>query len=228
MINKKLNLLVALYIGFVTLLNAQPKTYNIVNGFGIQGGVTKFDIITDNFETQSGTGWMGGMSATVDIPHRWYNVSYSIQFSENNVDIFGKSSNIITTDEPIEFKMYTAQVALLAHIKLIGSNLTLDAGPMLQYNSELELKNKDQSEFIITNYINLTAEDIKSINQFNFDGAVGLTAGFDSFKVKAQYIYGFTNALNKLNNKDLDTSGSNESSFKGNQSILALSAMFTF
>lgn len=228
MINKKLNLLVALYIGFVTLVYSQHKTYDIVNGFGIQGGITKFDIVTNNFETKSGSGWMGGMSATVDIPNRWYNVSYSIQFSENNIDIFGRSNSIITTDEPIEFKMYTVQVALLAHIKLIGSNLTLDAGPMLQYNSDLELKNKEQSDYIITNYDNLVADDIKSINNFNFDGAVGLTAGFDSFKVKAQYIYGFTNALNKLNNKNLDTTGSNESSFKGNQSILAVSAMFTF
>ena len=228
MINKKLNLLVALYIGFVTLVYSQHKTYDIVNGFGIQGGITKFDIVTNNFETKSGSGWMGGMSATVDIPNRWYNVSYSIQFSENNIDIFGRSNSIITTDEPIEFKMYTVQFALLAHIKLIGSNLTLDAGPMLQYNSDLELKNKEQSDYIITNYDNLVADDIKSINNFNFDGAVGLTAGFDSFKVKAQYIYGFTNALNKLNNKNLDTTGSNESSFKGNQSILAVSAMFTF
>lgn len=228
MLNKKLTLLVALTIGFVTLVSGQHRTYDIVNGFGIQGGITKFDIVTNNFETKSGSGWMGGMSATVDIPHRWYNVSYSIQFSENNIDIFGRSNSIITTDEPIEFKMYTVQVALLAHIKLIGSNLTLDAGPMLQYNSDLELKNKEQSDYIITNYNNLVADEIKSINNFNFDGAVGLTAGFDSFKVKAQYIYGFTNALNKLNNKNLDTTGSNESSFKGNQSILAVSAMFTF
>lgn len=228
MLNKKLTLLVALTIGFVTLVSGQHRTYDIVNGFGIQGGITKFDIVTNNFETKSGSGWMGGMSATVDIPNRWYNVSYSIQFSENNIDIFGRSNSIITTDEPIEFKMYTVQVALLAHIKLIGSNLTLDAGPMLQYNSDLELKNKEQSDYIITNYDNLVADDIKSINNFNFDGAVGLTAGFDSFKVKAQYIYGFTNALNKLNNKNLDTTGSNESSFKGNQSILAVSAMFTF
>jgi len=228
MLNKKLTLLVALTIGFVTLVSGQHRTYDIVNGFGIQGGITKFDIVTNNFETKGGSGWMGGMSATVDIPHRWYNVSYSIQFSENNIDIFGRSNSIITTDEPIEFKMYTVQVALLAHIKLIGSNLTLDAGPMLQYNSDLELKNKEQSDYIITNYNSLVADDIKSINNFNFDGAVGLTAGFDSFKVKAQYIYGFTNALNKLNNKNLDTTGSNESSFKGNQSILAVSAMFTF
>lgn len=226
--NKQLLILVAIWIFFVTLSQGQIKSYNIVNGFGIQGGITKFDIITNNFETQSETGWIGGMMATVDIPHRWYNVSYSIQFSENNIGIFGHSPLISIDDEPIEYKMYTVQVALLANIKLIGSNLTLDVGPMLQYNSELEMKNKNQVDYIITNYNSLTADEIKGINQFNFDGMVGATAGFDSFKVKVQYIYGFTNTLNKLNSKDLDTSGSSETSFKGNQSILAFTAMFTF
>jgi hypothetical protein len=225
--NRQLFILVAICIGFVTLVQGQIKSYNIVNGFGIQGGITKFDIITDNFETQSGTGWLGGMSATVDIPNRWYNVSYSIQFSENNIDIFGRSG-FISVDEPIEYKMYTVQVALLANIKIIGGNFTLDVGPMLQYNSELEMKDKSQENHILTNYDNLTADEIRGINSFNIDGTVGLTAGFDSFKVKAQYIYGFTNALNKLNSKDLDTSGSNETNFKGNQSMLAFTAMFTF
>jgi hypothetical protein len=155
-------------------------------------------------------------------------VSYSIQFSENNIDIFGRPEIISLNNVPMEYKLYTVQVALLAHIKLIGSNVTLDAGPMLQYNSELELNDKSQSDYILTNYDNLTADEIKGINQFNLDGIIGITAGYDSFKVKAQYIYGFTNALNKLNSKDLDTSGSNETNFKGNQSMLAFTAMFTF
>lgn len=225
---RQLFILVTLCIGFVTYVHGQIRSYDIVNGFGIQGGITQFDIITDNFETKSGTGWLGGMMATVDIPNRWYNVSYSIQFSENNFDIFGHPDLISLGDEPIEYKMYTVQVALLANIKIIKSNLTLDVGPMLQYNSELELKDKNQENHILTNYDNLTADEIRGINSFNFDGTVGLTAGFDSFKVRAQYIYGFTNALNKLNKKELDTSGSSETTFKGNQSILAFTAMFTF
>lgn len=226
--NKSYILLVALCFSFVTLVHGQHKNYNIVNGFGIQGGITKVDILTDNFETQSNTGWLGGMSATVDIPHRWYNVSYSIQFSENNFDIFGRPDILISTDEPIEFKMFTVQVALLAHVKLIGSNVTLDAGPMLQYNSDLELNDENQADYILTNYDNLTAEGILAVNKFNIDGTVGITAGYDSFKVRAQYIYGFTNMFNKLNSKDLDTTGSNESKFKGNLSMLAFTAMFTF
>ena len=99
---------------------------------------------------------------------------------------------------------------------------------MLQYNSNLELKDDQQELFLITNYNSLTANNITEISNFNVNGAVGLTAGFSIIKFRAQYIYGFTNTLNKLNsNKAIDLTDNNNK-FKGNQSILTFSAMITF
>jgi len=47
-------------------------------------------------------------------------------------------------------------------------------------------------------------------------------------KFNAQYIYGFTNILGKLNNNnDLDLSG-NQNKFKGNQSMVTFTVMITF
>ena len=221
-----LTLLVALTICFVTKINAQHKNYDIKNGFGLFGGITQFDIITDNFETTQGNGWIGGMSATVDLPHRWYNVSYGMQLSENNIGILGRSSILDLTPEDIEYKLFTAQVALLFHIKLIGSYVTIDAGPMLQYNSNLELKDDRQENYLIENYTIVTAEDISPISHVNFNGAIGLSAGFSHFRLKAQYIYGFTNMLNKLNDEDFNDI--EKKTFKGNQSMLALTTMITF
>ncbi len=80
-------LLVAICMLFVTIGYAQHKRYTIKNGIGLQGGITQFDIITDNFETKKNNGFIGGMTASVDLPHRWFNVSYNIQLSENNIDI---------------------------------------------------------------------------------------------------------------------------------------------
>ena len=137
--NKPLILLVVLSILFVTTIQAQHKRYAIKNGIGIQGGITQFDIITDNFETKKNTGYIGGLTASVNIPHKWYNVSYNIQLSENNIDILGETP-ATAMQEYIEYKMFTAQISLLLHAKLIGNNLTLDVGPMLQYNSDLEMK----------------------------------------------------------------------------------------
>jgi hypothetical protein len=220
----KLFLFVVISICFVSLNFAQ--NYRIQNGIGLQGGITQFDILTDNFETQVNSGFIGGLSASVDLPHRWYNVSYNIQLSENNIDIsaspFGSNVN-----EFVEYKMFTAQISFLFHLKLISNNVTLDVGPMLQYNSELELKDDAKAGYNVTGFQNLLTEDITKISNFNANGAVGLSAGFGSFRIRAQYVYGFTNILGKLNDEDLNV-GINTDKFKGNQSLLAFTAILTF
>ena len=218
-------LLVVLSITFVTLSNAQHKRYAIKNGIGLQGGITQFDILTDNFTTNSNTGWIAGLSATVDIPHKWYTVSYNITLSENNVDIAAISLTNPTA-QFIEYKLLTAQLSFLFHTKLIGSNLTLDLGPMLQYNGDLELKDDSNEGLIIANYDTLFTEDISKISNFNVNGVVGLCAGFGSFKLKGHYVYGFTNMLSNLNNEDLNVGNNQE--FKGNQSMLTFTAQLTF
>lgn len=222
-------LLIVTCIIFMTCGFSQPKNYKIVNGIGIYGGITQFDIITDNFTTKIDNGWLVGASATVDIPNKWYNVSYNIQLAENHLGIAARPGiNPVNLSEKfVDYKVFTAQIALLMHIKLIGSFLTIDAGPMLQYNGELELDDKNQENYIISNYTNLLAKDIKEISQFNIDGAIGVSAGFSHFRLKAQYIYGFLNSLEKLNDSGLDQTG-NPNKFKGNQSMLAFTAMISF
>jgi hypothetical protein len=224
---KQYILLVALCIGFVTLSFGQHKRYAIKNGIGIQGGLTQFDIITDNFETTKGNGWIGGLSATVDLPHKWYTVSYNIQLSENTIGIMARPTNVSPLFEEVDYKLFTAQIAFLFHAKVVKDYITIDFGPMIQYNSELELKDDSKENYIIKNFDNLLATDISKISQFNVNGAVGATAGFPGFKLRAQYIYGFTNILNKLNDQDL-TVGANTEKFKGNQSMLAFTAMISF
>ncbi len=223
----KLILLVALTIGFVTSSYAQKGNYPITNGFSVFGGITKFDITTDNFVTSQGDGFLGGMSATVDIPLRWYNVSFGMQLSESNIDILGRPALVSTESEFVNYKMFAAQVAMLLNIKAIKNHFTIDVGPMLQYNGKLEFKNKDQEGYYINNYTNLAAEDITNISQFNLNGVVGASLGIRNFKLRAQYIYGFTNILNKLENENLDATGG-DARFKGNQSMLVLGAMISF
>ncbi len=220
-------LLVALTLGFVTNSFAQPKNYQIKNGFGISGGITQYEIITDNFETTKGEGWIGGMSATVLLPHRWYGVSYGMQLSESTFGIMGRLNTTDVTAQEIEYKVFKAQLAFLFHIKLVEDFITLDAGPVLQYNSKLELTDDMQEDYFLLGYNNLKAQDISDISNINFNGAIGLSAGFSLFKVKAQYLYGFTNMFSKLNDQDLNI-GDNNSKFKGTQSMFAITAMITF
>ncbi len=220
-------LLVALCIGFVTVTFGQHRRYDIQNGLGIGGGLTQYNILTDNFETKQGNGWLGGMTATVDLPHRWYTVSYMLQLSESNLGISASSLLSPSSTEMVDYKIMTAQVAFMFHAKVIKSNFMIDAGPMLQYNGKLDLKDKNKGDYVITGYNTLTANEISDISKFNVNAAVGVTAGFDHFKLRVQYIYGITNMLNKLNDQNLDASPSNKA-FKGNQSMLAFMAFIYF
>ena len=220
--NKTVYTLVVLLVAFVTVSNSQ--NYRIQNTIGVYGGLTTFDIKTDNFTTEQGNGWLFGMAALVDLPHKFYNLSYNIQLSENSLGISAAPSG--GSSEFVDYKIFAAQIALNMHVKLIESYLTLDLGPMLQYNGKLEVKDESKEAFIIDGFNALTTADLSSISQFNVNGAVGFTAGVANFKARAQYIYGFTNMLNKLNNQDFNLATSEN--FKGNQSMLVFSVMLAF
>ena len=217
--NKQLSLLVAFCLGFVTVCFAQHRRYRIQNNVGIAGGLTQFDLITDNFETKKGNGWMLGISATVDLPNKWYNLSYILQLTQNPFEIETRTNNTNPESTLTEYKLFTAHVGLIGHLKLIGNNITIDAGPLLQYNSNLELQDNKHQDYFIQNYTNLQAREIEDISNFNVNGMIGVTAGFDHFKITAHYVYGFLNTLKKLDDQNLDTTGG-LSSFEGNTSLL--------
>lgn len=225
-INKFL-LLVVFSLSFVTTAIAQHNRYKIKNGIGIIGGLTQYDITTDNFNTKSGSGFIGGMIATVDIPHKWFTVSYGLQFSQNSLEISGRPTTTTITQEQVEYKLIAVQATFLWHVKLLKDHLTIDLGPQLQYNSQLELKDDDQEEFIIDGYESLRAIDLKDISQFNVNGVVGASVGISNFRLRAAYSYGFTNILNKLNDANLSTE-TGAKKFKGNQNMLSLGLMITF
>jgi len=189
---------VVINVLFVTISTAQ--NYRIQNAIGVYGGLTQFNIDTDNFVTEKGDGWIVGMAATVDLPHRWYNVSYNIQLGENKTGIAALRP-LGSQSEFVDYKIFTAQIALVGHLKLINKHLTLDAGPTLQYNSDLDLEDESKEMYIIDGFNNIRANEISEISNFNVNATIGLTAGFDNFKLRGQYIYGFTNILGKLNDK---------------------------
>jgi hypothetical protein len=224
---KLCTLLVLFTIGFVTASYSQHTRYAIKNGFGVMGGITQYNIVTDNFVTISQQGWIGGLSSTVDIPNKWYNVSYGMQISENNLEISARALESVADSKMLEYKLMAVQLGFTYHAKIIGNKLTIDFGPQIQYNGKLELKDSTKEGYFINGYDLLTAIDIADISQFNVNGMAGISAGLGAIKIKAQYIYGFLNILNKLNDKNLNV-GSASDTFKGNQAMLVFAMMFSF
>ena len=214
-------LLVAINLLFVTTTNAQG--YRVQNGLGFYGGLTNYNIETSDFTTSNQNGWLIGAAAVVDLEHKWYNVSYNIQLAQNKLDISAFAVGT-SQDEFVNHKLFTTQIALLGHLKLIGKNLTIDAGPMIQYNGDLDIEDSSKENYIVSGYNTLTLKDLSEVSRFNVNGAIGVSAGFDRVSLRAQYIYGFTNMLNKLNKQNF----AENSYFQGNQSMLVFSAMVTF
>ena len=64
---------------------------------------------------------------------------------------------------------------------------------MLQYNSDLDLDDESKEMYIIDGFNAIRANEISEISNFNVNATMGLTAGFYNFKLRAHYIYGFTN-----------------------------------
>ena len=166
------------------------------------------------------------MIATVDIPQKWFTVSYGLQFSQNSIEIEGRSLANPLQVEQLEYDLMAVQLAFMLHVKLLSDNLTLDLGPQLQYNGQLDLKNSNQEDFIINGYDVLKAKDISEISPFNVNGVVGASAGIANFRLRATYSYGFTNILKKLNDNDFNLNNSDR--FEGNQAMLAFALMITF
>jgi hypothetical protein len=221
MMKNQLNLLVAIAILFVTNSFAQRPNYDIKNFIGIHGGITQFDIITDNFTTEKQNGFIAGLTGIVNVEHKWYDVSYGIQFSQNNINILGGTTDL-DGDESLEYKLSAVQLALFMHAKILQQNLTIDFGPVIQANGFLDLKDEAQDAYFVNGFDGLNAKDLRDISKFNINGAIGATAGLKNFRVRAQYQYGLTNILRKLNDLDLDTD------FKGNQSQVIFTAMVLF
>ena len=213
--------LVAINLFFVTRTTAQR--YRVQNGLVFYGGLTNYSIETSDFSISNQNGWLIGAAAVVDLEHKWYNVSYNIQLAQNNLDVSAFALGT-SQEEYINHKLFTAQIALLGHLKLLGKNLTIDAGPMIQYNGGLDLEDSSKENYIVTGYNTLTLKDLSEVSRFNLNGAIGVSAGFDRISLRAQYIYGFTNMLNKLNKQNF----AENSDFIGNQSMLVFSAMVTF
>lgn len=221
--NKQLNLLVAITLLFVTNVFSQRPNYDIKNYVGIQGGITQFNIVTDNFTTEQQTGWTAGLTALVNVEHKWYDFSYGIRFSGNNVNISGRMTDDVQGNEMLEYKLSAAQLMVLMHAKLLDQYLTIDFGPVIQANGKLDLKDDTKENYFINGFDGLQANEISDISKFNINGAIGLTAGFKHFRLRAQYQYGFTNMLSKLN-KDLDY----DVNFKGNHSQISFTALVLF
>ncbi|MEZ4778092.1 MAG: hypothetical protein R2786_01765 [Flavobacteriaceae bacterium] len=220
--------IVTLFISF-SVVNAQRvrEEYNLL---GIQGGATLFDVTTDNFNTQQGTGIFAGFATHGDF-YENFDLEYGVTFFQNQIGIFGRKFNgVIPTSETkyVPFTVSGVQVKFLGSYNIITHYLSVDFGPILSVNGKMKLKHEQDKDYILDGYTALTGEDISQVSPIHFHLAGGITAGLKHFRVNAQYQYGVTNFFNRLNDEDKLQAEKPEGGFKGNANMILLGAYIFF
>lgn len=201
--------------------NYAQRNYNDYNFLGIQGGVTLFDIQTNDLVTKQHSGFTAGFTTRGAFRNN-FDLVYGISFQSASVDVEG-SSSAGTDTQNISYTVQGAQINFLGSYNIIVKHLSLELGPVFNINGKLKLDNDKFKDYVLTGYETLSAEDIQDISKFNVHLAGGITAGLEHFRVHAQYQYGVTNMLGKLNDKDLENNN-----FKGNSSTIIVGAVIYF
>ncbi len=197
------------------------RNYNDYNFLGVQGGVTFFDIQTDDLVTTQQTGFTAGFT-TRGAFRNDFDLIYGISFQNAAVGVEG--SDLLGTDKQnIGYTIQGAQINFLGSYNIVVKHLSIEFGPVFDINGKMKLDNDKYESYILTGYKEITAKDIQEISRFNVRLAGGLTAGLEHFRISGQYQYGITNMLAKLNEKGLENKD-----FKGHSSTIVLAAVIYF
>ncbi|WP_051285381.1 outer membrane beta-barrel protein [Aequorivita capsosiphonis] len=197
------------------------RNYEDYNFLGVQGGITFFDIKTDDLVTEQHSGFMAGFTTRGAFRNN-FDLIYGISFQSASIGVEGSSFSGADTQN-IAYTIQGAQINFLGSYNIIVKHLSLEFGPVLNINGKLKLDNEKFKDYVLTGYETLATEDIQDISKFNVHLAGGLTAGLEHFRIYGQYQYGVTNMLGKLNDKDLE-----KKDFKGNSSTILVGAVIYF
>lgn len=218
--SRKTCIFIVIFVIFFQQMFAQ-RNYRGYNFLGIQGGVTLFDIKTDNLVTKQQSGFTAGFTTRGAFRNN-FDLIYGISFQSVSVGVEG--SSVLGTDtQNINYTVQGAQINFLGSYNIIVKHLSLEFGPVFNINGKLKLDDDDYNDYVVTGFETLLAQDIQDISRFNLHLAGGITAGLEHFRIQAQYQYGVTNMLGKLNDKDLEYTD-----FKGNSSTIIVGAVIYF
>ncbi len=222
-------LFVTLFFSTTVIVHSQRsrKEYSFV---GINASFTLFDINTDHFKTEQGTGFGAGFVTRGD----WYNsfaMEYGVSFFQHKVGILGRDlSDPLNNvgEQYIDFTVPNVQVKLQLIYYLIRHRLSLEIAPILSVNGKLKPKSESYNDYIIDGYDAVKVTDISNVSTVNFLTAAGITAGIDNFRANVQYQYGVTNFFNGLNDEESLTAEKPEGGFKGHTSTILLGLYIFF
>lgn len=174
--------------------NAQMRDYDSYNKLGIQAGITYGGLISPNFDTSPQTGLMGGLSTRANL-YRQLLIVYGVNFYQFKTELQlqeSLSSSAVSAD----FTATGVQINLFGGYRLLGENLSIEAGPVLQVSSKWKPDAAFEDHFIENTGIR--AKSLEEASKINLNLAANLSTGFRDLKFWFQYQYGINNILKNI------------------------------
>ena len=203
---------------------SQRRRFEEYNLLGVNGGATFFDIQTDNFTTEQGTGFFGGFTTRGTV-YEALDLIYQLSFFNNEVGVLGRDPLNPVNEQFLDYTISAAQLSILASVNLIRHHLTIELGPTVSVNGKMKLNTSGTENYILDGYSTLRASDIEQISKVNFNVLGGVSTGVRNFRLSGHYQYGITNMFSALNDRDLENT---QGSFSGNSSMFMLSGTIYF
>lgn len=185
---------------------------------GLQGGVNYFNINTDQLRVQPAVSWTAGFTTRASF-YNDFQFIYGINFYDLNVKIDGREKIEATELEPLDFNMIAVQGNFFGSYKLIGHNLSIEAGPVVQVNGKLDAR-QDIEYYYLGDY-DIEAIKFEKVSAFNVNFAVGLSGGFEAVKFWVQYQHGLNNIFKSLKDEDLQEIDPDLPSLRGHISMVS-------
>ncbi|HSD14171.1 MAG TPA: hypothetical protein VLB74_05955 [Flavobacterium sp.] len=195
--------------------------YRDGNRIGIYAGVNQTSLMTSNFDAKPEMGWSAGMQVRGNY-YNDFSMIFGMQFSEYNFSVATLSPTM--QKEDVKYKLMNGQIRLLLSYNVVKDHVSIDLGPVLQFNDKLKLDGKYETN-LLENNVNLTAKDITDITKINGNLYMGISAGNRRVRVLLNYQYGLNNILNNLNEKE-ELTLKNNGDFKGHIGILTGQLLF--
>lgn len=188
------------------------------NRIGISAGITQTNLYNTSLQFSPGFGWIAGLSVRGNFYNDNWSMIFGMQFLESKFSL--DSSKNSKQNDDITYTLSGVQIRVLGSYHLIGNNLALDFGPVLQVNGKLKIADSHNS--IIINQYGLKAQDITDISKINANVYVGLSGGGRRLRANLCYQYGLTNLFGNLNgNNELLLNNNNKNNFKANLGLVS-------
>lgn len=218
-----MNLKKILFFLALTALSFQADAQRVWDGsynrFGLQGGVNHFNIQTDQLDINPGISWTAGFHSRASY-YNDFQFIYGINFYDFKFTMDGREKiETLVADQEIEYNMIGVQINFFGSYKILGHNLSVEAGPVVQVNGKLDAR-QDKEYWYLGDY-DIQAINIEKVSPFNVNLAAGLSGGFERLKLWVQYQYGVNNILKGVQDEDLQEIDPSVPEMKGHISMLA-------